>query len=176
MLIAAHLGNWELAGPILGMFKFPLSAVARFMPNESVDNLLNYSRKYHGEKVIYKDNALKDMMRVLKNNGALAIVCDQDARANGVFVDFMGIPSSTARSPALLHLKLGTPLLMLSCCRARRNKFYYTLSFERCLLPELTKDNEVTQITQTFTADIEKMIRKYPEQWMWIHRRWKTRP
>lgn len=173
MLIAAHFGNWELAGPILGMFKYPLSAVARFLPNELVDKLLNYSRKYHGEKVIYKDNALKDMMRVLKNNGVLAIVSDQDARSAGIFVDFMGVKSSTTRSPALLHIRFGTPLIMLNCYRSRKDRFYYTLSFEPCPKPV---ENDTEHITQALTYQIEKAIKEHPEQWMWFHRRWKTRP
>jgi len=176
MFISAHFGNWELIGYTVSMLGHQINTVVRFMPNPAADALLNYSRRFQGQKIIYNDNAVRDMMRVLKNNRILALVCDQDARANGVFVDFMGLPSSTVRAPALLHLKLGTPLLMLYCYRTKPNKFYYTFSFERCGLPELNPATAEEQITQAFTADIERMIRKYPEQWMWIHRRWKTRP
>jgi KDO2-lipid IV(A) lauroyltransferase len=176
MFISAHFGNWEMIGYAVSLLGYQINTVARFMPNQAADALLNYSRRFQGQRIIYNDNAVRDMMRALKNNRILALVCDQDARVNGVFVDFMGLPSSTVRSPALLHLKLGTPLLMLYCYRPKPNKFYYTFSFERCPLPALNPATAEKQITQAFTADIEKMIRKYPEQWMWMHRRWKTRP
>jgi KDO2-lipid IV(A) lauroyltransferase len=176
MFIVAHFGNWELSGYTISMLGHIMNSVARFMPNPAADRLLNYSRRFQGQRIIYNDNAVREMMRVLKNNRILALVCDQDARQGGVFVDFMGIKASTVRSPAMLHIKLGTPLLMLYCYRARPNKFYYTLSFERCALPALEAGKEVEQITQAFTANIEKMIHAHPEQWMWMHRRWKTRP
>lgn len=176
MFISAHFGNWELIGYTVSLLGHQINTVVRFMPNPAADALLNYSRRFQGQRIIYNDNAVRDMMRVLKNNRILALVCDQDARANGIFVDFMGLPSSTVRSPALLHMKLGTPLLMLYCYRPKPNKFYYTFSFEQCALPKLNPATAEEQITQAFTSDIERMIRKYPEQWMWIHRRWKTRP
>jgi KDO2-lipid IV(A) lauroyltransferase len=176
MFISAHFGNWELIGYAVSMLGYQINTVVRFMPNPAADALLNHYRKFQGQRIIYNDNAVRDMMRALKNNRILALVCDQDARANGIFVDFMGLPSSTVRSPALLHLKLGTPLLMLYCYRPKPNRFYYTFSFEQCPLPALNPATAEEQITQAFTADIERMIRKYPEQWMWMHRRWKTKP
>ena len=176
MFISAHFGNWELIGYIVSMLGHQINTVVRFMPNPAADALLNYSRRFQGQRIIYNDSAVRDMMRALKDNRILALGCDQDARANGIFVDFMGLPSSTVRSPALLHLKFETPLLMLYCYRPKPNKFYYTFSFEECVLPKLNPAKAEEQITQAFTADIERMIRKYPEQWMWIHRRWKTRP
>jgi len=176
MFISAHFGNWEMIGYAVSLLGYQINTVVRFMPNPAADALLNYSRRFQGQRIIYNDNAVRDMMRTLKNNRILALVCDQDARDNGIFVDFMGLPSSTVRSPALLHLKFGTPLLMLYCYRPKPNKFYYTFSFEECALPKLNPATAEEQITQAFTADIERMIRKYPEQWMWIHRRWKTKP
>ncbi|MDI6789015.1 MAG: lysophospholipid acyltransferase family protein, partial [Planctomycetota bacterium] len=185
LLVAAHFGNWELSGYVLSMLGYPLNAVARFMPNELVDKLLNYSRKYYGQKIIYNENAIREMLKVLKKNKILALVCDQDARDSGVFVDFMGVKSSTVRSPAMLHMKFATPLIMLSCYRSRADKFYYTLSFEPCPLPsrltgrqfgqDSRTDISAEEITQAFTSQIEKAIRARPEQWLWFHRRWKTR-
>jgi KDO2-lipid IV(A) lauroyltransferase len=176
IIISAHFGNWELAGYIMSMLGYQLNSVARFMPNPLVDSLLNYSRRYQGQKIIYNKNAIKDMMKALKNNKPLAMIVDQDARSGGIFVDFMGIKSSTIPSPALLHLRFNSPIILFTCYRSKTNRFYYTLSFEKCVLPEMKSNKEVEQITQSYTYQIENAIHKRPEQWMWLHRRWKTKP
>lgn len=189
ILISAHFGNWELCGYMMSMMGYQLISVARFMPNPLIDSLLNYSRRYQGQKIIYKENALKDMMRTLKDNKILGMIVDQDARKSGIFVDFMGIKSSTIPSPALLHLRFNSPIILFTCCRSKANKFRYTLSFERCSIPLITSDKEVEQtrlrpsqsdfvgqVTQSYTYQIENAIHKHPEQWMWLHRRWKTKP
>jgi len=174
IMVAAHFGNWELAGPPLRIMGYPVNAVARFMPNARVDALLNRSRLYLGEKVIYKENAIKDMMKALKKNELLAIVADQDARDGGIFVDFLGIPSSTTRSPALLNIRFGSPLVMLTCYRSEKDKFKYVLEFSPC--PISTNLEDVAQITQAFANELTKTIHQHPEQWMWFHRRWKSTP
>ncbi|MFH0887831.1 MAG: lysophospholipid acyltransferase family protein [Planctomycetota bacterium] len=176
ILISAHFGNWELCGYMMSMMGYQLISVARFMPNPLVDSLLNYSRRYQGQKIIYKENALKDMMKTLKDNKILGMIVDQDARSSGIFVDFMGMKSSTIPSPALLHLRFNSPIILFTCCRSKANKFCYTLSFERCILPEIKSETAVQQITQSYTSQIENAIHKHPEQWMWLHRRWKTKP
>ena len=176
MLISAHFGNWELCGYMMSMMGYQLISVARFMPNPLVDSLLNYSRRFQGQKIIYKENALKDMMKTLKDNKILGMIVDQDARKSGIFVDFMGIKSSTISSPALLHLRFNSPIILFTCCRSKANRFYYTLSFERCVLPEIKPETAIEQITQSYTSQIENAIHKHPEQWMWLHRRWKTKP
>lgn len=178
ILFSAHFGNWELFGYLMGLLSYPLNSVARFMDNPLIDIYLNYFRKYRGQKVIYRENALRDMLKALKSNQFLGILADQDARDAGIFVDFFGQPSSAIRSPALLHMRLGAPLIPFYCYRHQPNKFQYTLLLGPPLEIKLTNDSttDLVNITQSFTANIEKMVSQYPEQWLWLHRRWKTKP
>lgn len=177
IFMGAHLGNWELTGYLLGMFGYSLTSLARFMPNPLVDQYINYFREYRGQRIIDRAGALKEMMRVLKNNQGLGILADQDAREAGVFVEFMGRPASTIRAPALLKVRLGSPIIQFHCYRSYPNKFQYKFIIDPPL--EITPSNEpesdIVKLTQSFTARIESVIREHPEQWLWLHRRWKTK-
>jgi KDO2-lipid IV(A) lauroyltransferase len=134
------------------------------------------NREYFGGRIIFVKRALKEGLNVLRNNGFLLLVTDQDARKKGVFVDFLGVASSTAVGTAVFHLRTGAPILLIAMVRRRYG--YFDVFFDEVKVdPELKFSEEsIIKITQAHTKVLEKWIRKYPEQWFWMHRRWKTKP
>jgi KDO2-lipid IV(A) lauroyltransferase len=177
MIVAtAHIGNWEVAGHATSVMITPLSSVARPMDNPLVEEYVDRMRRMSGQAIIGKRGAVRDMLRVLRSGGAVVILMDQDARRHGIFADFFGRPASTWPSAAALSLKLGCPIAFGFVRRIGR--FRYKLIFDEMFLPEPTGDREadVQQLTQRITSRLEERIRECPEQWFWVHRRWKTQP
>jgi KDO2-lipid IV(A) lauroyltransferase len=109
------------------------------------------------------------MYDILADNGILALVSDQDAKRKGVFVDFFGTQASTPKGAALFHQKSGAPLVFGVCIQIELHK--YRIEF----VPVIPKSKSLQDITQAYTTIIEKMVRQYPEQYFWFHRRWKTK-
>lgn len=176
IVATAHIGNWEVAGHATSVMITPLSSVARPLDNPLVEEYVDRMRRLSGQVIIGKRGAVRDMVRVLRSGGAVVILMDQDARKRGVFVDFFGRPASTWPSAAALSLKLGCPIVIGFARRIGR--FRYKLIVDEMFLPDPTGDREadVHQLTQRITSRIEKRIRECPEQWFWVHRRWKTQP
>jgi KDO2-lipid IV(A) lauroyltransferase len=175
ILVVAHLGNWELAGVALSHLGFPLNSVARPLDNLFLEGYLQRFRSLTGQKIIIKYNAFQDMVDILKKNELLAIVADQDARDDGVFVDFFGILASTIKSPAILSLRYNAPIITTETYHDKErlivnfNKPIYSNEFKN-------EKNRVRGLTSIYTSKIEDFVRRHPEQWFWLHRRWKTRP
>jgi len=109
------------------------------------------------------------MYDILADNGILALVSDQDAKRKGVFVDFFGTQASTPKGAALFHQKSGSPLVFGVCIQIALHK--YRVEF----VPVIPKSKSLQDIIQAYTTIIEKMVRRYPEQYFWFHRRWKTK-
>jgi Kdo2-lipid IVA lauroyltransferase/acyltransferase len=171
--VIGHLGNWELIGLAVCAAGHPLHSLARPIENPWVDRYLTRFRTQTGQRIISKYRALGEMIRVLQKNEILIIQVDQDARSHGVYVDFFGRPASTHRSPALLSLKYGTPIVVANIYR-QDGVHYCVLSDP--LLPEAyrTHPDPVRALTQAFTSKFEECVRSRPDQWFWVHDRWKT--
>ena len=176
IVATAHIGNWEVAGHATSVMITPLSSVARPLDNPLVEEYVDRMRRLSGQAIIGKRGAVRDMVRVLRSGGSVVVLMDQDARKRGVFVDFFGRPASTWPSAAALSLKLGCPIAIGFVRRI--GCFRYELIVDEIFLPEPTGDREadVQELTQRITSRIEKRIRECPEQWFWVHRRWKTQP
>ncbi len=176
ILISGHMGNFEWLGQMHGQLGHKISGIAKKLKNPLVNQLVEKIRLRDNMGVIYTKNAMREGVEVLKKKNLLAIVMDQDAKKKGVFVDFMGISSSTAVGPAVFHLKTGAPLIFLMSIRKDYGKFdaYYE---EICPAaePREVQDENIKQIAQKHMSVLEKWVRKYPEQWFWMHRRWKTK-
>jgi len=171
--VIGHLGNWELVGLAVCHAGHPLHSLARPIENPWVDRYLHGFRTQTGQRIIPKYHALGEMIRVLQRNEILIIQVDQDARSHGVYVDFFGRPASTHRSPALLSLKYGTPIVVANIFREG--------GLHRCVLSDpLQPDafrghaDPVRALTQAFTAKFEECVRAHPAQWFWVHDRWKS--
>ena len=168
-----HLGNWELIGIAVTLAGYPLNSLARPIENPWIDRYLSRFRTRTGQRLISKYNALGEMIRTLKRKEVLVVQVDQDARHAGVYVEFFGRPASTHRSPALLALKYGSPIVV--------GNIYREGGMHHCVVsdpirPEAFQEaaDPVRALTQAITNRFEECVRAHPEQWFWVHDRWKT--
>jgi KDO2-lipid IV(A) lauroyltransferase len=178
MFVTGHFGNWELGGYSLGALGFKTHAIARTLDNPFVDHFLRFQfREKTGQQILNKDGDLQRIQEVLANNGVLATLADQDAGQRGLFVDFFGRPASTHKAVALLSLEHKVPLAVIGTVKIAQ-PFRYAVIVEDVILPEDYdgKPDAVRQITQRFTSALERLVRRYPEQYFWVHRRWKHQP
>jgi KDO2-lipid IV(A) lauroyltransferase len=175
LVVIAHLGNWEIGGVASSMAGYPIHSLARPITNKYIDRYLNAFRTSAGQTIISKYNALRAMIQVVRENNMLVIQTDQDNRRTGVFPMFFGRPASTVRSPAVLALKYDFPIFPADCYR--EGDMHY-MTIDDPILPADFRDEEdpITALTQAYTSKLEEFIRRHPEQWMWLHRRWKTTP
>ena len=176
-IVSGHLGNWELGAVAMAAVGIPISVVARPLDNPHLDRMLNRIRGAGGSEVLSKRNALRAMREVLARNRAIAILIDQDAREHGVFVDFFGRPASTIPSIAAICLRTGAPMVV-TAMRRSPDRLTHTLSFEPVEIPSPSGDSkeDAKRLTALLTSMLEARIREAPEQWLWMHRRWKNQP
>ncbi len=176
VLITGHFGNFEWINILLRLKGYPFAAVAKRQSNPYVDKFILERREQFGTKIFYMREAFKEGIKFLQNNGAIGLVADQDARDKGIFVDFFGHPASTFVGPALYHMRTGAPIILILAVRKDYARF--DLHFEKveCDWQGLDRDDAIRKITQAHVSALEKWIRRYPEQWFWMHRRWKTQP
>jgi Kdo2-lipid IVA lauroyltransferase/acyltransferase len=173
IVVIGHLGNWEIIGLAVCKAGYPLNSINRPIENPWIDRLLTRFRTQTGQKLIPKHHAVAEMVRVLRNKEILIVQIDQDARKHGVFAEFFGRPASTHRSPATLSLKYGTPIIVANIYR-EGGKHHCVLSDP--LDPEAYRDlpDPVQALTQAYTTIFEGCVRAHPDQWFWIHDRWKS--
>jgi len=172
--LTAHLGNWELLAAHLALKGYPVSTIARPLRYHKYDELINNLRRSKGLNVILRGNAFKRALKALKENHILGILPDQDIDSiDGVFVEFFGKKAYTSIGPVALAMASGAVLLPIYIVReGRKHKTYVDDPIEL----ELTGDRQKDYITNTakWTKVLENYIRRYPAQWVWMHRRWKT--
>lgn len=178
VILTAHFGNWELLAYAHGLLGHPVTLVHRAMRNAIFDQAITAVRSTAGTRAIKKRAAAKEALRTLKQRGMLAIPADQNQIFSyGVFVDFFGLPACTTPGPARLAMLTGAPLYPVFLVRegeSKRHRIEVLPEVEMVTIGDREADIQVN--TQRCTAIIEGMIRRYPEQWIWFHKRWKTRP
>ncbi len=176
ILLTGHLANFEWTGSYVGTEYPPVYAVMKRLHNPYINNLIVKTREKMGFKLLYTRDTYKKALEELKNNNIVAFIADQDARHKGVFVDFFGTPASTAKGAAILHLKTGAPIIVGINIRRGWGKFdLYCERVPTAKDLKLTEEN-IFAITEAHTKILEKWISKYPEQYLWTHKRWKTKP
>lgn len=175
VLAVAHLGNWEPAGVAYCARHRPIHSIYRPLDNRYFDRYLSRIRRLSGQVVIPKWNAAARMREVLLSNHLLGVLMDQDAGRDGVFVEFFGRPASTVKSAAILCLRYGSPAIPLNIYRENGRLW---MVFSPPIFPEAVngRTDRVRAMTQILTRRLEDFIRRHPEQWFWVHRRWKTQP
>jgi KDO2-lipid IV(A) lauroyltransferase len=175
ILITAHLGNWEIVPLFWPLyFKTPLTVVARQIQNKIINRCIHGLRIRFGSRVIYKDVALPEMTRTLRQGKILAILIDQGIKSSlGVKIKFFNKFVTATPAAALLAMRCKSPVLPGFCTRNEDGAF--TISLEPPLVLKKTGDlsADLRTNTQIMTDAIEKMVRKYPEQWFWVHKRWR---
>jgi KDO2-lipid IV(A) lauroyltransferase len=176
VLVAGHLGNWEIGGAALASRGIPVDAVSKAMANRRFDADLVATRERLGMTVVDMADAPRAMLRTLRRGRVAALVADQNARVGSVFVPFFDRAAFTARGPALFALRADAPLFLGVCLRVgRRPSYRVTL---RRIEAERTGDldEDVLRLTAAHVRALEEAVRAAPEQYFWQHKRWKTRP
>src|SRR5579863_6249200 len=178
LYLTGHIGAWELSSFAHALYGFPLHYMARPLDNARVDALVNRYRCLSGNRPIFKNESARALLKILKEAGTVGILADQNTMPEeGAFVDFFGTPACTTAGLARVALHTGAAVVPgYAVWDAGLGK--YRLRFEPPI--ELVRtgdaDRDITENTQRFAKVTEEIIRRYPEQWVWVHARWKTRP
>jgi KDO2-lipid IV(A) lauroyltransferase len=177
LLLTGHFGNWEVLSYVFGMGGCRGGIVARRLDNPYLERLVGDLRRKTGLTLLDKNRDYQQMLDILERGGGLGLVGDQDAGPRGLFVDFLGRPASTFKSIAVLSLQYGAPILVLGAARVS-HPMGYVIYLEDTILPEDYEDRpDATQvITLRYTQALERLVRRHPEQYFWLHRRWKSQP
>jgi KDO2-lipid IV(A) lauroyltransferase len=178
LITTGHLGNWEML--VLGFAALyePISYLARPLDNPKLDDMLNERRTRFGNDPINKSNSAMLAMKILRDGGILGILADVNVHPKeGVFVPFFGVDACTTSGAALMAIR-SNALIFPTFCVWQKDEGRYKFVHGDVIAPADTGDRkrDIVETTAAFTAEIEKIIREYPDQWMWIHKRWKTRP
>jgi KDO2-lipid IV(A) lauroyltransferase len=178
LFLTAHMGAWELSSFAHALYGYPLHYMARPLDNARLDVLVNRYRGLSGNTPIFKNESARTMLKILKDAGTVGILADQNTlREEGVFVDFFGVPACTTTGIARLALHTGAAVVP-GYAVWDESLQKYRLRFEPPL--ELVRtgnaERDIFESTQLFARVTEEIIRKYPDQWVWLHARWKTRP
>jgi KDO2-lipid IV(A) lauroyltransferase len=178
--MTGHFGNWEYMGALVALLQYPMVYLYQEQNNPYVDALIRGTRTKMNMPSIPRGAALRGILKALREKKFVAILADQDAGSNGIFVDFLGRPASTGRGPAAFVLKTQAPIVFCvairepnGCHRVEAELLSFDLSQNG---PALSEEEKLKFVTQAWTRVLEKYIRQYPDHWFWMHRRWKTRP
>lgn len=179
LILSGHFGNWELLVYAHGRRGYPVSMVHRGIANPLVDRWLNQVRGRAGTRLLRKSRAGVEVLRALKEKQLLVLPFDQNStRGLGVFVDFFGLPASTNSGIARIALRSGAPVVPAFIVREGRSARHVVHVLPPIFEMERTGDfvEDVRRNTAHFSTIFEDMVRRFPEQWLWMHKRWKTRP
>jgi KDO2-lipid IV(A) lauroyltransferase len=172
LVATAHLGNWELSAFAHALMTAPMNVVVRPLDNPMIDALVERRRALTGNRPIGKKDFARAILKALAANEAVGILIDQNAALDtGIFVDFFGVPASAGTGFAKFAAHSGATVVPGFALWSEQEQ-RYVLRF----YPPLEMTGDAVRDTQTLHAKLEEIIREYPEQWLWIHRRWKTRP
>lgn len=172
LLITGHFGNWELMARYLCMRGYPISVIARDTDDPATTELVTLIRERSGYKVIPRGHAARPVLKALRNNEAVGILPDQNA--GDVFVEFFGQKAGSVAGPAIFHLRTGAPIVPLFNVRLPDD--YHRIEILPPLCFESTGDIQADsqRIMQALHDILERYIRRYPDQWLWLHDRWKS--
>lgn len=178
LFFTGHFGSWEVFNLLPPAFGYGMNILVRRIDNPLVESFVDGWRTRFGSVTIDKSRSARTMYRILKKGEMLGILADLNVQEKeGVFVDFFGIPASTTTSIAKLALATGASILpAFAVWDEPRRKYVVHLEPEIAYDRSDPSEENVRRITQAVTSVVEKYVRKYPEQWLWIHKRWNTRP
>ena len=178
LVVTGHLGLWELSSFYHSLMGYPMSMVIRRLDNPLVDRLVNGIRCLHGNTVLHKDDFARGLLGAMRRGDTVGILMDTNMTPpQGVFVDFFGTPACTASGLARVAMRTEAAVLP-GFLTWREEEKKYVLEFGERLQLVCTGNDEkdIVTNTQICTTAIEQWIRRFPDQWLWVHRRWKTRP
>jgi len=174
--LSAHFGNWEMLAAAIPLMGCPVVAIAKDQRNPLVNEYILKNRSEMGIELVTPGIAVRGVLRALKENKFILLLADQDAHREGLFVDFLQRPSSTAPGPAMFALKTGAPLIF--CTTVRNPHGFHTVYLEEVDHSDLdgATDENLHELTQRHARILERVVREHPEHWFWMHKRWKTKP
>ena len=177
IMLTGHYGNWEILGYVLATLGFPTISVARPLDNPYVNDYVLGVRERRGQKIIDKKGATTEIEPILSRGGTVGFIADQNAGSKGMFVDFFGRKASTYKSIGLLAMACEVPVV-IGYARRVDDSFRFSVATQDIIYPEDWKDQDdpLRYITQRYTKAIEDFVRVDPGQYLWVHRRWKSRP
>jgi KDO2-lipid IV(A) lauroyltransferase len=177
LVLTGHFGNWEILGYLTALAGFRGGIVARRLDNPYLDRFLKHFRRRTGLELLDKNADYGRILDMLRQGIGLGLVGDQDAGSRGLFVPFFGRPASTFKSIALLSLEYQAPIMVFGVVRVGQ-PMRYLVYFEDLILPEdyANHADAPRAITERYTLALERMVRRHPEQYFWLHRRWKSQP
>ena len=172
-----HFGNWELLSLVYGtLIPNRAKAIAFPLKNTKLNDYIWRIRELMSLEIIPRKNAIRATLRALKNNDAVGFFADQNAGEQGVFIDFFGRPASTARGPVTIALKTDAPILFSLDIRQPNDQHQVHISPPIYLEASDNFEHDVEKYTTILLKELENYIEQYPEQWLWLHNRWKTQP
>ena len=178
IIVSPHLGNWEVLVFGWATYDAPMSYLARPLDNPLIEKLTVDLRTKFGNRPINKTNSAMAAARILREEGLIGILADVNAHPKeGVFVPFFNVEACTSSGPALIAMRTNSAIVPM-CGAWSEEKQKYIGVHGRLIYPASTgdRDADVKSTTAEFTAEVEKLVRRFPDQWLWIHKRWKTRP
>ncbi|MFQ6008832.1 MAG: lysophospholipid acyltransferase family protein [Candidatus Zixiibacteriota bacterium] len=173
VVLTAHFGNWELLGSWIAAVGYPVDFLVGTQHNQKIDNLFNNFRREMGVGIIPLKTSIRGVFKSLKANRIAAIVADQHAHSGGVTIDFFGRKAATPKGPAAFAVRANCPMIPFLMRRERYDR--HVIEAGQPIYPPNSGDDEkdIEAMTIAYTKFFEEGIRKYPDQWMWTHRRWK---
>ncbi len=177
LLFSAHFGNWEIGNTALALLTKPLIFMMRRLDNLFLDELTTYLRGRCGNLSLHKQKAMRQSLRLLESGETINILIDQNVSGNeGVFVDFFGRPACATSGLARMGQHTGAAIMPAFTRRLPNGKYLLEIGPKMEIINTGNLDEDVLLNTQKFNKVIEEYVRKYPEQWLWLHQRWKTKP
>lgn len=176
VIVAGHLGNWELAAAYIAARGVPLDVIVRKMGNPLFDRYLNQTREQLGVNVVYDAQAVRHTPRALREGRAVGFVADQGVRGlASTFVPFFGRPAKTPRGAAVFALRFAAPVIFVAALRKADGS--YLVGFEEISVVDSgNREQDVDGVVLRFTQVLEKWVRRAPDQYFWQHRRWRRQP
>lgn len=177
IMLTGHYGNWEVLGYVLATLGFPTTSIARPLDNPYLSDYVFGVREKTGQRIIGKKGATTEVTEVLDRKGTVGFIADQNAGSKGMFVDFFGRKASTYKSIGLLAMEYEVPVV-IGYARRVNDRFHFIVGVQDVIYPEdwKSQDDPLRYITQRYTKGIEDFVRADPGQYLWVHRRWKSRP
>jgi len=177
IIVTGHFGNWELMGYVIGALGVRTYAVARPLDNSYIERWFLETRQETGQTIISKFGATDEVVKIVENGHPLCFLADQHAGQRGVWVDFFGRPASTYKSIGLLALQMNVPIAVGGAWRLD-GRFRFRAEVVDFIDPREYQDDKdaLEHITARYTKGLETLIRKAPEQYLWMHRRWRDPP
>jgi KDO2-lipid IV(A) lauroyltransferase len=177
VFVTGHFGCWEVLGLSASALGLPVWTLGRMFDNVFAQRYVQQLREAAGQRMLPKEGVFRHMVRLVQNRRNVALLIDQDVRRHGIFVDFFGRPASTTPAAARIAVRTGAPVAFVYARRIPgRNRFRVVIADVVWPRRDSARSAEVKRITQRVTGDLEEVVRRWPEEWLWLHRRWETYP